>query len=139
MLDGTRPIDTAPREEERTLLLYCPDEGGWHTGQWWERAWRDAASLSEVLHPTHWSDLPPEPATHVVVHGGEFEGDLTFVIKYALAYSKNWPGRAKSPALDDVAGLARDVIMHLRRSNYRIQQGPPSQVGSWPPKTNGQR
>ena len=136
-MHAPQPIETAPREEERTLLLYCPEQGGWHTGQWWERAWRDAASLSEVLAPTHWTDPPPAPGLHEAVHGGEFERDLAFVVRYALAYSKNWPGCAKAPPLDDVAGLAGDVIKQLRKSNYRIQQGPPSQVGAWPPKTNG--
>lgn len=26
-------IATAPRETARILLLYCPQQGGWHTGE----------------------------------------------------------------------------------------------------------
>jgi hypothetical protein len=28
-----RPINTAPeQDEEAVVLLYCPEQGGWHTG-----------------------------------------------------------------------------------------------------------
>jgi hypothetical protein len=29
-----QPIHTAPQDRGRTLLLYCPDQGGWHSGEW---------------------------------------------------------------------------------------------------------
>src|SRR5215207_1349410 len=31
---GPQPIETAPREPERTLLLFCPEQAGWQAGQW---------------------------------------------------------------------------------------------------------
>ena len=37
------------------LLLYCPDEGGWHTGVWFAGVWRLHAELERVLEPTHWA------------------------------------------------------------------------------------
>ena len=56
-------IATAPMERERTLLLYCPEQGGWRTGEWLEdqRRWIAISEFDETLHPTHWADLPPEP------------------------------------------------------------------------------
>ena len=32
---GPQPIATARREHEASLLLFCPEQGGWHVGQWW--------------------------------------------------------------------------------------------------------
>lgn len=69
-----------------------------------------------------------------------FDRDLIFTIEYALAYSKKWPGTGKAPPLADLNGLAADVLQHLLRSNYRIQQGPPAaDAGSWPRKHEEQR
>ena len=69
----------------------------------------------------------------------DFDRDLVFTIAYALAYSKKWPDRMKAPSITEVDGLAGDVLKHLRRSNYRIEQGPPAaDAGSWPPKQNEQ-
>jgi hypothetical protein len=31
MMDA-RQIDTAPREDGYPMLLFCPEQGGWHTG-----------------------------------------------------------------------------------------------------------
>ena len=57
-----RPIENAPTDDpECTRLLYCPDKGGWHTGVFWEGRWLDAATLTTELHPTHFTDVPPEP------------------------------------------------------------------------------
>jgi hypothetical protein len=55
------PITTAPRDLERTLLLYCPEQGGWHPGEWFEGRWLDSVTLTEELEPSHWIDVPPEP------------------------------------------------------------------------------
>src|SRR5215217_4334172 len=35
------------------------DEGGWHTGLWWEGAWRLHADLERV-DPMHWLPAPPD-------------------------------------------------------------------------------
>jgi hypothetical protein len=60
---GTRahPIKTAPTQPERTLLLYCPEQGGWHTGKWFDERWLDSVTMSEDLEATHWMEVPPEP------------------------------------------------------------------------------
>jgi hypothetical protein len=55
-----QPIRTAPREEGRRLLLFCPVEG-WVTGDWFDGRWVDALTLEHELHPSHYLDLPPEP------------------------------------------------------------------------------
>jgi hypothetical protein len=55
-----RSIETAPQHLNRTLLLYCASEGGWHIGEWVGGRWVDASTL-EVLHPSHWAALPDEP------------------------------------------------------------------------------
>ena len=49
-------IETAARaDHERVpLLLYCPSEGCWHTGVWWQGAWRLTGDVERVLYPTHW-------------------------------------------------------------------------------------
>jgi hypothetical protein len=61
------------------------------------------------------------------------ERDLAFTIKYALAYLKNWLDGRKAPSMSELDGLARDVLEHLLKSNYRIEEGPPARdAGSWP-------
>jgi hypothetical protein len=61
-------IETAARaDHERVpILLYCPRERCWHTGVWWQGAWRLQGDVERVLHPTHW--LPA--STDVVVESG---------------------------------------------------------------------
>lgn len=57
-----KDIETAPRALESRILLWCPDEGGWHSGEWFQGRWVSSACLTEVLEPTHWLPLPPDPA-----------------------------------------------------------------------------
>ena len=57
-----QPIATAPRAlDERgkpvVLLLYAPEQGGWHTGYWSMGQWRINLDADVYLKPTHW--LPP--------------------------------------------------------------------------------
>lgn len=57
-----QPIATAPRvtqdgEGPVVLLLYSPEQGGWHTGFWSAGRWRTHFSAEVDLRPTHW--LPP--------------------------------------------------------------------------------
>jgi hypothetical protein len=47
---------------EKPLLLFCPEEGGWHVGVFFEGQWVDLASLTIKLEPTHWMPIPPEPS-----------------------------------------------------------------------------
>jgi hypothetical protein len=58
---GPEPIATAPRAGERTLLLYCPEQAGWQTGEWCEGQWVSTADIEIVLEPTHWTDVPEPP------------------------------------------------------------------------------
>ena len=50
------------KEPEVRHLLFCPAQGGWHTGEWREGAWRRSACLTKFLEPTHFALLPEEPA-----------------------------------------------------------------------------
>jgi len=57
-----RLIATVPTDDpERTLLLFCPEQGGWHTGVFVEGHWLDFATLTLALEPTYWLPEPPEP------------------------------------------------------------------------------
>ena len=60
-----QPIETAPlpgpNAEPLVLLLYCPEDGGWHSGVWWNGAWRLRHDLHTGLRPTHWALTPPDP------------------------------------------------------------------------------
>jgi hypothetical protein len=54
-----RPINTAPEHDEETVvLLYCPEQGGWHTGVYFEGKWRLHFEVRFVLEPTHWLPAP---------------------------------------------------------------------------------
>ena len=60
--DRPRPIETAPREATRILLLYCPKQGGWQTGEWYPDKSRWVSNMNmDTLHPTHWANVPVEP------------------------------------------------------------------------------
>jgi hypothetical protein len=48
-------------DPERTLLLFCPEQGGWQTGVFFEGRWLDFATLTKELEPTHFVDVPPDP------------------------------------------------------------------------------
>jgi hypothetical protein len=56
-----RLIATAPTDDpERTLLLFCPEQGGWQNGLFFEGRWLDFATTTVELEPTHWLSEPPE-------------------------------------------------------------------------------
>jgi hypothetical protein len=55
----TRCSPLRHRLRERTLLLYCPEQGGWQKGEWCR--WVSTADIETVLEPTHWTEVPPEP------------------------------------------------------------------------------
>ena len=56
-----QPIATAPKEDPGgdpvLLLLYAPEQRGWHTGFWQNGRWRTPLRVDVELRPTHW--LPP--------------------------------------------------------------------------------
>ena len=55
-------MSTAPTDDpERTLLLFCPEQGGWQTGVFFEGRWLDFATLTVELEPAHFTDVPPDP------------------------------------------------------------------------------
>src|SRR5829696_8092609 len=49
---GSQPIETAPREPERTLLLFCPEQAGWQAGQWQHGRWIQRVSRSSWTRRT---------------------------------------------------------------------------------------
>jgi hypothetical protein len=55
-----QPIETAPKLPNSPLLLYCPNQGGWHIGEWIALRWTDPASW-QFLSPTHWIEMPDAP------------------------------------------------------------------------------
>jgi len=55
-----QPIESAPKLPNRPLLLYCPNQGGWHIGEWIALRWTDPASW-QFLSPTHWTEMPEAP------------------------------------------------------------------------------
>jgi hypothetical protein len=57
-------IATAPQEPGRALLLYCPKQGGWQAGEWYQGEWTDTLTRVRSLKPTHWMDIPPSPSRH---------------------------------------------------------------------------
>ena len=64
--DRPQPIETAPRERTRILLLYCPKQGGWQTGEWYPEKNRWVSNMNmETLNPTHWAEVPSEPRKEV--------------------------------------------------------------------------
>jgi hypothetical protein len=56
-----QPITTAPQEDDRPLLLFCPEQGGWHTGVWFLGKWLAYIDTSVVLRPSHWLPVPADP------------------------------------------------------------------------------
>jgi hypothetical protein len=54
-------MSTAPQEDDRPLLLFCPEQGGWHTGVWFLGKWLAYIDTSVVLLPTHWLPVPSDP------------------------------------------------------------------------------
>lgn len=61
---GYRPlsIDTAPRLPAHIVLLYCPRQGGWQTGEWYPGKNRWVSNMNmDTLHPTDWAEVPLEP------------------------------------------------------------------------------
>ena len=58
---GPFPIEGAPPIDNLVLLLFCPEQGGWHTGVRFEGRWLAHVSTEIELRPTHWLPAPPDP------------------------------------------------------------------------------
>ena len=71
-------IDTAPREEGGPLMLFCPEQGGWHSGTWWMGRWVDFLTLREELHPSHYSEMLPDPEDERVEAASAWEATRAF-------------------------------------------------------------
>jgi hypothetical protein len=56
-----KPIAEAPRGRDRTLLLYCPKQGGWHAGEWFQGRWVPMIDQTQTLEPSHWLPAPEQP------------------------------------------------------------------------------
>jgi hypothetical protein len=61
---GPQPIATLTPEPDTPYLLYCPQQGGWHVGEWWNAEggfWTAVIDTDSLLEPTHWMAAPPNP------------------------------------------------------------------------------
>ena len=58
---GPFPIEGAPPMDDLVLLLFGPEQGGWHTGVRFEGQWLAHISTEIVLRPTHWLPAPADP------------------------------------------------------------------------------
>jgi hypothetical protein len=58
---GPFPIEGAPPIDDLVLLLFCPEQGGWHTGVRFERRWLAHVSTEIELRQSHWFPAPPDP------------------------------------------------------------------------------
>jgi hypothetical protein len=56
-----RSIGSLVPRPETTYLLYCPAEGGWHTGERHGRRWVSTVEVECDLHPTHGILVPGAP------------------------------------------------------------------------------
>jgi hypothetical protein len=54
-------IEGAPPADNLVLLLFCPEQGGWHTGVRFEGRWLAHISTEIVLRPTYWRPAPADP------------------------------------------------------------------------------
>jgi hypothetical protein len=55
------PIETAPDADDFPILLFCPEQGGWHTAVKFKGLWLAYIDTSIRLRPTHWLPVPSEP------------------------------------------------------------------------------
>lgn len=54
-------IGTAPKVENKFILLYVPSDYGWETGFWDNRNQCWSNRSGHAIRPTHWDNCPPEP------------------------------------------------------------------------------
>lgn len=54
-------IDTAPKVENKFILLYVPSDYGWEAGYWDSRNQCWSNRSGHAIRPTHWDNCPPDP------------------------------------------------------------------------------
>lgn len=63
---GPQPITTLQPKPDTSYLLFCPEQGGWHTGEWWNvegaGRWIAVIDTESELYPTHWMSAPADPS-----------------------------------------------------------------------------
>jgi hypothetical protein len=61
----TVPVHEARPDTDRSYLVFCPDHGGWHVGQWWTidgpGRWVLAFDVEIELTPSHVLHVPTDP------------------------------------------------------------------------------
>ena len=57
------PVHQFRPEPDTSYLLFCPDHGGWHVGEWWTvdgpGRWVLAFDVMCEPHPSHVLPVPP--------------------------------------------------------------------------------
>lgn len=64
-MTGWQPIETAPKDREDGILIFCPTfyqgKGGYLQGVWLKDHWASPMSYLRKLQPSHWMPLPDPP------------------------------------------------------------------------------
>jgi hypothetical protein len=76
MWQSARPIETAPHDtdQERPFLLWCPEQGGWQTGMWFNGRWMDSGvptvdtARLVIIHQPALPSLRDWSTTHLSGH-----------------------------------------------------------------------
>ena len=45
----------------QSQMLFCPEQGGWHSGTWFQGRWLDFLTLQEELFPSYYAEMLPDP------------------------------------------------------------------------------
>lgn len=64
MMGPPIPVHEFKPETNRSYLVFCPEQGGWHVGEWWTidgpGRWLLALDAATELMPSHVMDVPPD-------------------------------------------------------------------------------
>ena len=127
------PMDTMPADiaEEDLALLYCPEQGGWHTAVFFERRWVDFATMTLELKPTHWlpiqAGFPADPCP-IHNHDGRCAQMLDDSVEIHIGYS-----RQKLQGVEtDVLRCLRYVVPHAVNALQVFVVLPPSERLCYP-------
>ena len=100
------PIETAPKEPSRPILLYCPRQGGWELGRWGINQWI-SARRAEFLEPTHWTEAPAPQALETSI--SREGGARTLLARLEGEFASSKPQRGeREPVMPDAA-LVRQI------------------------------
>jgi hypothetical protein len=128
-------IAAAPKESQRALLLYCPEQSGWQIGTWIEErgCWLSTAVPGMRLGPTHWIERPPDPSgvpTRKVGSRMSDEAEIARIILAALQNANiNFPelpdGTSRNALYrntEESQHLGRAVLAALKEAGYEIKK-----------------